>query len=279
MSLEVKHLMSRKIYHRNDMRPVLIGMGLPAKRLLFLCLSELKRESKKDNVQIRFNADQVFNIDAKDYSYLCNIDYSVAFRQMVNGVKDLRSYILEVDQGLLKRKDTSFPSDWIEPFTIAERGTGYSKGEGFVRIKFAKQMEPLISNLTGDFTGQFLLSAMQLPGGNAGKLYLILREWISSGLAYKRELLFDDFKYDLGVLKIKTYLIFNEFHNLFFRRAVNKLIEKTEFTSITMEIIERKARKAYKVRVSYNYDNKAINHKEEMVERVLGYKDALEVIW
>ena len=87
--------------------------------------------------------------------------------------------------------------------------------------------------------------------------------------------MFDDFKYDLGVLKIKTYLIFNEFHNLFFRRAVNKLIEKTEFTSITMEIIERRARKAYKVRVSYNYDNKAINHKEEMVERVLGYKDAL----
>jgi hypothetical protein len=42
-----------------------------------------------------------------------------------------------------------------------------------------------------------------------------------------------------------------------------------------MEIIECKARKAYKVRVSYNYDNKAINHKEEMVERILGYKDAL----
>ncbi len=275
MSCEANYLMNRKIYHRNDTRPALMGMGLPARRLFFFCLDQLERDSTKDSVQIRFNVDQVFNIRVKDYADRCYIDYSAAYRQMINGVKELRSYILEADQGLLRRKDESLPSDWIEPFTVATDGTGYSKGEGFVRIKFAKQMKSLISNLTGNFTGQFLLSVMRLPEGNAGRLYLILREWISLGFAVQRDILVEEFRENLALDKIKTYKLFNNFNNFFIKRSVRKLIEKTEFTSITMEIIERKARKAYKVRVSYNYDNKAINHREEMVERVLGYKDAL----
>ena len=106
-------------------------------------------------------------------------------------------------------------------------------------------------------------------------MYLILREWISLGFAVQRDILVEEFRENLALDKIKTYKLFNNFNNFFIKRSVRKLIEKTEFTSITMEIIERKARKAYKVRVSYNYDNKAINHREEMVERVLGYKDAL----
>jgi hypothetical protein len=266
--------MSRKIYTRNDARPALIGMGLAARRLIFMCLAQLERESSKESVFIKFDASKAFIISVKDYAELCGIDYSAAYRQVVEGVKELRGYVLEADQGLLKKKDKDLPSDWIEPFTIAEKGTGYSKGEGFVKIKFAQEMEPLISNLTGNFTGQFLLSAMQLPDGNAGKLYLILREWISSGFSVDKVISVDDLKLDLGVLNIKTYKIFNEFNNLFFKRSIKKLIEKTEFTDISMEIVERRARKAYKVKVSYKYDKKEINKRDEIVDRVLGKKDS-----
>ena len=221
MSCEANsYLMSKKIYHRNDARPALIGMGLSAKRLFFMCLSQLERDSTKDNILIKFNAEKLFSITVKDYAELCAIDYSAAYRQMVEGVEELRGYVLKANQGLLKKKDDSLPSDWIEPFTIATDGTGYSKGEGFVRIKFAKQMQPLISNLTGNFTGQFLLSAMQLPDGNAGKLYLILREWISSGFAVQKDLLVEEFKEELGLEKVKTYLSFNHFNELFFKRRV-----------------------------------------------------------
>lgn len=262
--------MSRKIYTRNDARPALIGMGLSAKRLLFMCLAQLERDSKKDSVVIRFNADEPFTITVKDYAALCDIDYSAAYRQLVDGTKELRGYVLEAQQGLLKKKDPDFPSDWIEPFTIATDGTGYSKGEGFVRIKLAKQMEPLISNLSGNFTGQFLLSAMQLPDGNAGKLYLILREWISSGFVCDKTLKVDELKDSLGLTYHKNYESYPFFKQSFFERAVKKLIEKTEFTKITMDIVERKSRKAHKVKISYQYNEKAIKKHDAIVEKTLG---------
>jgi plasmid replication initiation protein len=262
--------MTRKIYTRNDARPALIGMGLSAKRLLFMCLAQLERESSKDNVSIKFNADELFTITVKDYAELCEIGYTSAYRQVVEGIKELRSYLLEAEQGLLKKKEDNCPSDWIEPFTIANDGTGYSKGEGFVRIKFAKQMEPLISSLTSNFTGQFLLSAMQLPDGNAGKLYLILREWICSGFIVDKTITVDDFKDILGVSSLPSYSLYRDFNRSFFERSVKKLIEKTEFTDIKMEILERRMRNVYKVKISYQYDEKAINKRDKIVEKVLG---------
>lgn len=261
--------MSRKIYHRNDARPALIGMGLPAKRLLFMCLAQVERHSTKENVILKFESSEPFTITVKDYADLCEIDYSVAYRQIVIGVKELRGYVLEANQGLLKKRDDSLPYDWIEPFTIAEKGTGYSKGDGFVRIKLASEMEPLISNLSGDFTGQFLLSAMQLPDGNAGKLYLILREWISSGFVVEKTTTVESFKEMLGVSTTKTYDSFMRFNEMFLKKTIKTLIEKTEFTSISIEIVERRARKAHKLRVYYDYADKAFSKKYALVDRML----------
>ncbi|WP_052538064.1 replication initiation protein [Candidatus Photodesmus blepharus] len=265
--------MRKKIYHRNDARPALINMSLSAKRLLFICLAQLDRDwSKKDNVIIKFDASKSFLIRVSDYAQLCVIDYSAAYRQMVEGVKELRGYVLEADQGLLKKRDNNLPSDAISPFTIATDGTWYSKGNGSVNIKFAKEMEPLISNLTDNFTGQFLLSAMQLPDSNVGKLYLILREWISSGYSTTRTIQVNKFKHSLGLSHFKTYHSYENFNKLFFKRTVKKLIDKTEFTEINMEILERRMRKAYKVKVNYKYDLKFIQSKNKIVDKVLGKK-------
>ena len=245
-------VLPRKIYHRNDMRPALIDMNLPAKRLLYMCLAQIKRKSTADNVILKFDSNTFFKIRIKDYAELCEIDYSAAYRQMIDGVKELRGYVLEADKSLVRLKNQELPEDWIEPFTIADKGTGYSKGEGFVIIKFAEEMEYLIAGFKGDFTGQFLLSALRLPEGNAGKLYLILREWISMGYKTHRVVKVESFKNMLGVSD--AYNEFKFFNTLFFKRSVKKLIEKTEFTEIKMEIEERLSRKAHKVKISYKYN-------------------------
>lgn len=245
-------VLPRKIYHRNDMRPALIDMNLPAKRLLYMCLAKIKRKSTVDNVVLKFDSNKPFKISVKDYAELCDIDYSAAYRQMVEGVKELIGYVLEADNSLVRLKNKELPEDWIEPFTIADKGTGYSKGEGFVVIKFAEEMEYLIAGFKGDFTGQFLLSALRLPEGNAGKLYLILREWISMGYKTHRVVKVESFKNMLGVSN--TYDEFKFFNTHFFKRSVKTLIEKTEFTEINMEIEERIARKAHKVKISYKYN-------------------------
>ena len=261
--------MAKRVYHRNDARPALIGMGLGAKRIFLSCLAQLPRETSKNNVIIDFNPEQEFIITVKWYSETCRIDYAAAYRQLVEGVEELRGYVLRPANGLLKKPNPDDPKDWIEPFTIAERGTGYSKGEGYIKVKFAPEMTPLISGLRDSFTGLFFMSVMHLPDGNAGKLYLILREWISSGYLRDRTVLFNDFKDMLGVSNLKAYDVFTEFQNSFVRRASRKIIEKTEFNDIKMEIVERRARKAYKVKITYEYDLKAIEVKDKAAEKIM----------
>ena len=114
-------VLPRKIYHRNDMRPALIDMNLPAKRLLYMCLAKIKRKSTVDNVVLKFDSNNPFKISVKDYAELCDIDYSAAYRQMVEGVKELRGYVLEADNSLVRLKNKELPEDWIEPFTIADK--------------------------------------------------------------------------------------------------------------------------------------------------------------
>lgn len=267
--------MAKRVYHRNDARPALIEMGLSAKRIFFMCLAKLPRVSNKDHVIIDFDPGQEFIISVKDYSELCEIDYSAAYRQLVEGVRELRGYVLELDQALLKKKQSppTSPIDWIEPFTVATDGTGYSKGEGYVKVKFAKQLAPLISDLRDSFTGQFFMSAVRLPEGNAGKLYLILREWISSGYFLYKTIEVDEFKDALGVSYLKNYKNYAAFKQSFFDRAVKKVIEKTEFIEVNMEIVERRARKAYKVKLSYKYSTKEIEKKDKIVEKVLSKQE------
>ncbi|WP_150142687.1 replication initiation protein [Candidatus Enterovibrio escicola] len=242
----------RKIYHRNDIRPALIDMTLPSKRLIYMCLAKIKRKSTIDNVILKFDSNQPFEITVGDYAQLCDIDYSAAYRQMVEGVKELRGYVLETDNSLVKSKNKLLPEDWIEPFTIADKGTGYSKGKGSVTIKFAEEMEYLVAGLESGFTGQFLLSALRLPTGNSGKLYLILREWISSGHRNEKILLVNDLKYELGVSDM--YEEFKDFNKIFFKRSAKTVIDRTEFLDIKLEIIKRRARKAHLIKISYTYN-------------------------
>ena len=268
-------LMTKKIYHRNDIRPALMEMSLSARRLACFWLSSLPREKNLETgrLELRFDPDSIFELKVLTYAEACNIDYSAAYRQMVDGVQDLMRFILTVDHNLTKKIDPSLPKDWIAPFQVAQSGTGYSKGEGYVRIKFAPELAPLVSDLQQGFTGQLLSSALALSEPNASKLYLILREWVSSNKYFhEKVIILDELKDILAVSNVKTYESFNSFKNLFFARAVKKLIEKTEFTEVKMEIVERRSRKAYKVKVSYKYSSKEMEDKDQVVSRVLSKK-------
>lgn len=281
MNKNLKLVMTKKIFHRNDVRPALIGMSLAARRLMYICLADLPKEKNLETGKtiILFNPDKVFEVKVIDYAHMCNIDYSAAYRQIVDGVKDLMGFVLTLDHSLTKQIDPDLPKDWISPFQIATDGTGYSKGEGFVRIKFHSKLAPLISDFTQGFTGQFLQSAISIPESNSSKLYLVLREWVS-GNKHKmdKEILFDEFKDILGVSKMKNYTEFQRFKESFFNRAIRKLIEKTEFSDIQMEIIERRSRKAYKLKISWKLDEKELLKKEMEIEEFQGRFEKLKKV-
>ena len=243
----------KKIYHRNDLRVALSSLGLPPRRILWLILSQFPRD---DDGKVVFVPGRKFIITAKQYSELCQIDESVAYKQLRDGVKEIRTHMMEIKESRMLSVDEfdSFrkSQDLTIVFTVANYGA-YSDGEGFIEVSLDPIVAPFFSNLNSNFTGQFLLSALRLSDGNANKLYLLIREWISSGMFSYKEVEVDALREMLGVDKVETYLEYKHFYRLFFLRAAKKIIENTEFSMIDMEIIERRKRKASIVRISYQY--------------------------
>lgn len=282
--MDVKILMGRTFYHRNDIRPTLMSMCLSSRRVTCMWLASLPREKNLETgkVEIIFDPEVSFEMSIKEYSHACNVDYSVGYRQIKEAVKDLMGFVLTLDHKLTKKIDPTLPDDWIAPFQIAEKGSGYSKGEGFIRIKFAEELKPLISELSSGFTGQLLESVLSLSESNSSKVYLILREWVSSNKHINSKVItLEDLKIDLGVINSKAYVDFQTFKRAFILPSFKKLEEKTEFSNIKMEIEERRARKAYKVKISWDIDTKELNKKEkettDFQQRLKATKKSIDV--
>jgi plasmid replication initiation protein len=252
--VNLKKLMARnkKIYHRNDARHALSGLKLQSRRILWLTLAQ---QDKDQDGMVVFDPDRTYVITAKEYAKLCDVDESVAYKQLKEGIKEIRTYPMEVPESeiLSEKERAGKVKDRVVIFTVANHGV-YSDGGGYVELKLDPIIAPYISNLKSQFTGQFLLSALRLPDTNANRLYLLLREWVSSGMYICKDVLVEELKAKLYVENIKTYTAFKDFNKLFIVRSINKIIESTEFTKIDMEIIERRKRKAYMVRISYEYE-------------------------
>lgn len=243
---------SKRIYHRNDARPAIAKMKLSTRRLLYLTIAQLEKGEDK---QLIFEPDRLFVISAKVYAELCGVDESVAYKQLKEGIEDIRSFLIRMPESevLGRKADDRKSGDRMVVFTVANYGV-YSDGDGYVELKLDPIIAPYISNFSNNFTGQLLLSGLRLPDNNANRIYMLLREWIGEGKSIQKDILLSDLKDKLFLSDTKTYETYNNFNNFFFKRAVNKLTITTEFTKIEMEIIERQRRKAYKVRISYEYE-------------------------
>ena len=53
--------------------------------------------------------------------------------------------------------------------------------------------------------------------------------------------------------KNSSYQSFKVFNNDYFKGSSKQIIEKTEFTELSIEILERVKRKAHKLRISYKF--------------------------
>ncbi|WP_334472568.1 replication initiation protein [Arsenophonus sp. PmNCSU2021_1] len=250
----------KKIYHRNDARASLISMGLSARRILYLTIVQQNRD---DDGVILFDENKIYRITAKDYAQLCGIDTSVAYKQLKEGVEEIRTHLMRIPQSELLSSDEmkKRPKDGMLLFTLANYGF-YSDGAGYIEVKLDPIVAPYVSNLKNNFTSQFLLSGLRLPDSNANKLYILLREWISAGMSAFKDISVEELKYQLMINDTKTYNSFKRFTDLFFKRAVKKIIETTEFSKIDIEIIERQKRKAYMVRISYEYNEQKQHFKD-----------------
>jgi len=245
-----------KIRHRNGINKTFASMPLAARRILFLIMSQIDPKHL-------IKEGQIFEISAKDYSRVCNIDINTAYEQLKSGARLLHKQSMEIPQEELLKAFARRPSEFLESeknwrgmrLLHITDSCSYIDMEAVVQIRFSRQMEPYICMIEKDFTTQILLSSVRISDTNASNLYQLLRKNISSGKKKYFETSIDNLKIELGVEKVKTYNEFKYFKNKFIERSIKKIIEITEFRKIKMEISERKGKKAHKVIISYEYDD------------------------
>lgn len=229
-----------------------MAMTTPAKRVVYLTMIQLPYDEETNSLV--FDESATYLIKASDYAKVCDISPSQAYRQLKEGINELKKTTVEIPKSQLG-DDLDFadePDDFVVMFSIADY-CGYSDGEGFVKLRFHRKMKPLISALERKFTTQYLLSAVRLPIGNANNFYLLLREMIGNGKRFWFDIEFEELKEKLMIDSVPRYESYQYFNSDFFKRSSKQILEKTEFTHLSIDIIERVKRKAHKVRISYAY--------------------------
>lgn len=244
-----------KIRHRNGINATLADMPLSSRRVLFLTIAKLDPKKIIEN-------GSVFRVYASDYAEVCDIDKTTAYQQLREAAKQLQLQVLSIprEQLLPPIKRAGEP---LMPWKKLEGGVrmlnvteycDYMDGDGYLDVAFSRQMEPYICRLEKDFTTQVLLSAVRLSDTNASRFYQYLREKISAGKIKYIDIDIDKLKADLCINESGYYDSYKNLNNQFFKRTVKKIIEKTEFVKISMEVIKRIKRRASEVRISYEYE-------------------------
>lgn len=231
-------------------------MPLTARRVLFLIMAQIDPKHL-------IKEGQIFEISAKDYAHLCSVDIDTAYQQLKKGARLLHNQSMEIPQDELLKAFARRPSEFLESeknwrgmrLLHITDSCSYIDMEAIVQVRFSRQMEPYICMIEKDFTTQILLSSVRISDTNASNFYQLLRKNISAGKKRYFETLVDDLKIELGVEKVKTYNEFKFFKNKFIERSISKILNITEFRKIEMNISERKGRKAYKVIISYEYED------------------------
>jgi plasmid replication initiation protein len=256
---------NHKIRNRKELNATLMTLNTPAKRLTYFTMIQLPFDEK--NKTLIFEENKTYRIYAKEFSTICGISLSQGYKQLKEGVEELQKTIVRIPKSVLGDdldfQDTS--DDFIVMFSVADY-CGYSEGEGYVDLRFHRKMKPLIAELERNFTTQYLLSAVRLPIGNANNFYLLLREKISDGMKYFFDIEFEELKEKLLIKNGGIYDSYMRFNNNYFQQSSKQIIEKTEFTHLSIEIIGRVKRKAHKLRISYKLDKKQPKTLKEAVK-------------
>lgn len=250
-----------KVRHKNDINRTLTNIPLSSRRVLFMAIAQL--DSKKLVAQ-----GQVFRIYASEYARLADIEMNTAYEQLKEAAIQLQKQLIGIPKNeLLPPIPRLGDRPWKRP-----EGTGtrmlnvtefcdYEEGDGFVDIAFSRQMEPYICMIEGNYTTQVLLSSARLKDSNASNLYQLIRQKISQKQKRYFDIGLDELKDELGLFTIfnkekkYSYPLFKDFNKSVIKRSVETIIDTTEIKGLNVEIIERKRRKATKLRFTYYIDD------------------------
>ena len=250
-----------KVRHKTDINRTLSKMPLSSRRVLFMAISQL--DSKR-----LINEGQVFRIYAGDYAKIAELEMNTAYEQLKSAALDLQKQLIGIPKDqLLPPIPRIGERPWVRPIGTGIRMLNvtqycdYEDGNGYIDISFSRQMEPYICMLEGNYTTQVLLSSARLRDTNASNLYQFIRQKISEKKERYFDIEVDALKDELGLFttrykeKIYSYPLFKDFNKFVIKKSIETISDTTELKNLKVEIIERKQRKANKLRFTYRIDD------------------------
>lgn len=211
---------------------------------------------------------QVFRIYASEYAKIAQLEMNTAYEQLKAAALDLQKQLIGIPKDqLLPPIPRKGERPWVKPIGTGIRMLNvteycdYEEGDGFVDISFSRQMEPYICMIEGNFTTQVLLSSARLRDTNASNLYQLIRQKVGEKRDRYFDIGVDELKDELGLFtlnnrqKTYSYALFKDFNKVVIKRSIETITDTTEIKDINVEIIERKQRKATKLRFTYRIDD------------------------
>ena len=257
--MELANVSSKtKVRHKTDINRTLSQMPLSSRRVLFMAIAQL--DSKK-----LVKEGQVFRIYASEYAKIANLEMNTAYEQLKTATLDLQKQVIGIPKDqLLPPIPRVGESLWKKPSGKGIRMLNvteycdYEDGDGYIDISFSRHMEPYICMIEGKYTTQVLLSSARLRDTNASNLYQLIRQKISEKKDKFFEIGVDELKDELGLYTTKnrekkySYRLYKDLNKFVIKKSVETINNTTEINILSVEIVERKQRKATRLRFTYH---------------------------
>jgi len=205
--------MSELIVKDNGLINASYSLGLAEQRLILLAIVEARRSGKG------LAKGSLLTVHAKDYAKQYNTDIDTAYQVLKDGAKAL---MIKVIKYKAKSPMTGRLIEFEEPWA---NKSAYEPDLGYVYIRFADVVVPLITRLESQFTSYRIDNVSNLTSGYAIRLYEIICSWREVGKTPKYKI--DDIRSKLGV-EPEQYNTMSNFKARVLRTAIKQVNKHTD---------------------------------------------------
>ena len=210
--------MGELVVKSNDLINASYNLGVVEQRLLLLCIIAARRKEQE------LCPSDIFYIHASEYIQQFNVDRSVAYRALADGIKGIYDSEIRLTSHNSKRRVN------IRWCWKAE----YDEDNATVGIAFTDDVIPLISALEQRFTSYDIDQIATLTSKYAIRLYEIIIAWRSTKKTPIYEL--EDFRNKLG-LDVTEYKTMSNFNTNVLNIAIQQI---NKFTDIKVKVNKHK---------------------------------------
>lgn len=207
--------MSELVVKDNGLINASYSLGLAEQRLILLAIVEARRSGKG------LEEGSLLTVHAKDYAKQYKTDIDTAYQVLKDGADALTTKFIKYKA---KSPMTGRLIEFREPWA---NKSAYEPDLGYVYIRFADVIVPLITRLESQFTSYKIDNVSNLTSGYAIRLYETICSWREVGKTPKYNI--EDIRGKLGV-EPEQYNTMSNFKARVLRTAIKQVNQHTDLT-------------------------------------------------